>query len=353
MTNIKLEASAEATDSLFEVFRRCLHTVAAANKELDTLLAPVGDSDGFSKDEYRFYLRTWNQLLHSPGMTLYMQDASDRPPAVPFWLDTPILISVERLVERSTGTLRSLDHLDSVQSDTRRLGKLLGTALRDARANYFRSSNDEYNDFVMERIESAWESMMQQRGISALQQQAAAELDAIKDISTDIKKIHGDEGEKELSSGYAALADSEGVMSTRYRVATLCLSVLAGVLGIGFLIPTGVEGLTLVEGDYTHLAQRALALAGVFGLAGYCARQAHQHRSMANWARALAVQLKTFDAYLSPIDDVTVRNALRVSFASRVFGDHPAMRGEPAVTAQSAAIDTIAGAAARFTGGSK
>jgi hypothetical protein len=246
-----------------------------------------------------------------------------------------------------------LEHLDSLNNDARRLGSLLESALGHARANYFKSSNDEFNDSVMERIESVWESLMQQRRTATLRELAAAELDAIMDISTDIKKIHGEEGDKELSSGYAALAESEGRASTRYRVATLCLSVAAGVLGIGFLVPTGVEGLTLIAGDYVHLAQRALALAGVFGLAGYCARQAHQHRSMANWARALAVQLKTFDAYLSPIDDVAVKDALRVSFASRVFGEHPVMRGEPTVSSQSTAIDSIAGMAAKLTGGSK
>jgi hypothetical protein len=52
---------------------------------------------------------------------------------------------------------------------------------------------------------------------------------------------------------------------------------------------------------------------------------------MANWAGSLAVQLKTFESYLSPIDDDAVKNELRKSFAARVFGDHPSMKGEPSV----------------------
>ncbi|RKO26120.1 hypothetical protein D7Z96_05070 [Pseudarthrobacter phenanthrenivorans] len=68
------------------------------------------------------------------------------------------------------------------------------------------------------------------------------------------------------------------------------------------------------------LIQRAILLAGAFGLAGYLARQAHQHRSMANWAGSMAVQLKTFDTYLAAIDSSETKDELRMAFAARAFG---------------------------------
>lgn len=352
-------AASRPRGELFDAFESCARTVRAANRELDILLAPVAESDGFSPDEYRFYLFAWNQILHSPGMTHYMQEASKASHAGRFWLGVPILVSVERLVERSTETLRSLNQLESVRGDADRLGNLLESALSQAGESFFHSSNDEFNDFVMERIESAADSLMQHRSVSSMKERAAVELDAIKGLKVEAedvldarKDVTAHEGEVELSKHYAELAGVESAQANvfrRYAVGTLIVAVSATTFFVGVQL---VDAHLLISPttDYVSFLQRLAFLAGLFGLAGYLARQAHQHRSMANWAGALAVQLKTFNAYIAPVRDQEAKDQLRKDFAARVFGDHPAMKGEPSLTPSAAAMDSAMDYAAKLVG---
>lgn len=121
------------------------------------------------------------------------------------------------------------------------------------------------------------------------------------------------------------------------------------VLGAG----SGVAWLDIASGDYVRLIQRVVLIAGTFGLAAYFARQAHHHRSMANWAGSIAVQLQTFDAFLSSVENTETRDELRKSFAARAFGEHPAMKGEPVVTPSAAVMDTAVGLAAKLMPGGK
>jgi hypothetical protein len=165
----------------------------------------------------------------------------------------------------------------------------------------------------------------------------------------------GTTGEVALSRHYESLAEDERTTAVAFRWLTSFLALVGGGITATFVLGPGVGVTWLAIGptDYVHLIQRGLLVAGVLGLSGYFARQAHQHRSMANWAGSLAVQLKTFEAYLAPIADDDVKNELRRTFAGRVFGDHPAMKGDPAVAPSSATLDSAVDLLARFTAGGK
>lgn len=170
-----------------------------------------------------------------------------------------------------------------------------------------------------------------------------------------VARAAGKTGDEVMSSFYAALATSEKKNANIFRVITVCLAasavVLSGVFVAGHSLASSLLDIAL--GDYVHLIQRAVFILGLFGVAGYFARQAHQHRSMANWAESLSVQLNTFDAYVAAVEDPAVRDELRKSFAARAFGDHPAMKGEPSVAPSAAAMDTAVGWAAKLMPGGK
>lgn len=164
-------------------------------------------------------------------------------------------------------------------------------------------------------------------------------------------------GDAVMSSFYSELAVSERLAANTFRWLTVSLlligtgTTLLFVLGHG----SGIPWLDTVgdENAYALLIQRGLLLAGAFGLAGYLARQAHQHRAMANWAGSMSVQLKTFDTYIAAVDSPETKDELRKAFAARVFGEHPQMKGEPAVAPSAAAMDTALEWAGKLTGGGK
>ena len=171
--------------------------------------------------------------------------------------------------------------------------------------------------------------------------------------ATKASSAAGKASEAALSSYYEKLSKDESEAADRFRKWTIYAGIAAGVTTAIFLVLPEFGPLRIGGTDYAHLLQRVIVTAAIFGMAGYLARQAHQHRSLANWSGALAVQLKTFEAYLDPIEDTDTRNELRRTFAARAFGDHPAMKGEPMVTPSAAAMDTAVGWAAKLTAGGK
>ena len=189
--------------------------------------------------------------------------------------------------------------------------------------------------------------------LDRLLQEAADGVESITRKDGIADRTLGAIGDKGLASHYGELANREARDARNFRWLTVFLALVAGALALAFVVGPGIglHWLGIERDDYVHLIQRGLLIAGVFGLAGYFAKQAHQHRSMANWAGSLAVQLKTFDAYLAPVENQEIRDDLRKSFSARVFGDHPAMKGEPTVAPTAAMGEKAMDLATRVIGG--
>jgi hypothetical protein len=160
-----------------------------------------------------------------------------------------------------------------------------------------------------------------------------------------ISTAAGTAGGTVLFTHYDEFATAERTSASLFRRWTIGAVVVGGIAASASLVAPA--------SDYPQLIQRLIVTAAIFGLAGYFARQAHQHRSLSNWASTLAVQLKTFEAFVSPVETAEARDRIRSTFASRAFGDHPAMKGEPTVTPSAAAMDTAVGWAAKLTAGGK
>ncbi|WP_136017931.1 hypothetical protein [Arthrobacter silvisoli] len=179
---------------------------------------------------------------------------------------------------------------------------------------------------------------------------AEASAETAETSASSASTAAGTAGDAALSSFYAELAASEKTSANGFRWATIAGGVVAGLTTAAFLVLPEFGVFEIEPSDYVHLLQRVIVTAAIFGLAGYFARPAHHHRSLANWAGALAVQLKTFEAYLAPIDNSAVKDDLRKSFALRAFGDHPAMKGEPSVAPSAGAMENAAAVAAKLLG---
>lgn len=194
--------------------------------------------------------------------------------------------------------------------------------------------------------EEILDSAVSRANTAAVQSEVAA---------TDASRAAGKTGSTVMSASYALLASREQKAANWFRAATIATAAFAAASAWAFISNPGLLQVPVLgSDDYVHLIQRGVFVAGVFGIAGYFARQAHQHRSMANWAAALSVQLMTFDAFVSPVHDPSVSDELRRTFAERAFGDHPPMKGEPTVTSSGAVMDAAVDLAAKFTGaGSK
>lgn len=188
------------------------------------------------------------------------------------------------------------------------------------------------------------------RAVSRVNQAA----DASEKGAAAIARAAGKTGDEVMSSFYAGLAKKEAEAADKFRRFTVGFAMAGGVLAFLFvMLPTGIfPQLDALSNDYVRLIQKTVLIAGVFGIAGYFARQAHQHRSMANWAESLSVQLQTFDAYVLAVDSGQMRDELRKNFAARAFGDHPAMKGDPMPPQTAAAVDTAVGLAAKLMPGS-
>lgn len=191
--------------------------------------------------------------------------------------------------------------------------------------------------------------------VDALLEEAAAGVASISRNEEIAEKTLGKIGDLQLAKYYSEFAINEGKSADGFRRLTVWMVLAATGTTMAFvLVPSaGLGWLDIAAGDWVRLVQRGVFVGAVFALGGYFARQAHQHRALANWAGSLAVQLRTFDAYLAAIENSDVRDDLRRAFGARVFGDHPAMKGEPTVTPSAAAMDTAVGWAAKLTAGGK
>lgn len=349
------------SEARFDRIRR----VAARAAAIADVLEHLKDTDRGSATTEAIVdvLRLWSELFSN---TYVQMDYAGRGVQRDgFWLTDETIAFVESQTEEigslitadpdsSSLFIGGSDVEESVSRAAGNLGFVLGKTLRQGR-NPMKShlsgpEQDALSDHV-HSVLSAMEGREYQRLIRLTDeaQKAVTKTQEAADVAS---TAAGKTGDDVMASFYQRMAMKEGGDANTFRRLTVIMSFVAAAGALVFTMGPAA-GLTLLDiapGDYVHLLQRGVFVAGLLGLAGYFARQAHQHRSMANWSGALAVQLQTFEAYLSPIDDSSVKNELRQSFAMRVFGDHPAMKGEPVTPTSSPASQQLLDAAAKAIG---
>ncbi|KQR73200.1 hypothetical protein ASF98_22605 [Arthrobacter sp. Leaf337] len=304
-------------------------------------------------------LQMWHELIAAEVVQTDLATLSPRNELTTRWLDEGTLISATQMAETLLAEHHGEDRLeltvDGFEQTIRRLRSSLQAVLEAARLpgaspldGGERSQLLEHVDYVFQALRSR-DHQRQARYLDQSQAAAAQSEAAAMAAST----AAGKTGEDAMSAFYAKLGEDESARADTFRKLTVGFALAAGTFALIFvLLPGGIFPVfDTSANDYVGLIQKTVFVAGIFGIAGYFARQAHQHRSMANWAGSLAVQLQTFEAFLAAVDNPEVRDELRKSFATRAFGEHPAMKGEPAVAPSAAAMETAVGLAAKLTGG--
>lgn len=197
-------------------------------------------------------------------------------------------------------------------------------------------------------IESFVEAHQQNRARQAVDRLEEQEREGSQALKA-LKRASGSYGDEVMSSFYAEMSEEETKNANRFRTWTVRFTLVGGAAALAFLfLPPDLLYPVFSDADrYIRLVQKAIFVAGVFGIAAYMSRQAHQHRALANWSRSLAVQLKTFDAYVAAVDSPDTRDDLRKSFATRVFGNHPATKGDPQTT-DTSTLDAAVGVVSKL-----
>ncbi|MBJ7357072.1 hypothetical protein [Nocardioides sp.] len=167
--------------------------------------------------------------------------------------------------------------------------------------------------------------------VRELEEAAEAASQAAKDAQVDVQttttrlaelrdelvKARTERAQHELSDHFKRLSWRERCASWLFRVLTF--TALAGAVYAGAEVPAGID----LESGLGHLAI-ILALGGG---AAYASRLASTHRSMADWAKSIQVQLNTFQDFLTTVTDDPAKARIYEEFARRVLGAPPSLLG--------------------------
>ena len=120
-----------------------------------------------------------------------------------------------------------------------------------------------------------------------------------------------------LAADYRLYAGEQEKIAVLFTVSALVLAGAVGVYAIFF------DDSTNSDSNTPQAIQNIARLAIGLGIAGYLAKQGSKHRAVATWAQTLTVQLATFGDYLAEVEEPTVRDELRLRFASKAFMSSP------------------------------
>ncbi|PTT70796.1 hypothetical protein [Arthrobacter sp. HMWF013] len=142
-----------------------------------------------------------------------------------------------------------------------------------------------------------------------------------------------------LTERFNKLSEDHLKTARRFRWLT-AVGVVIGIAGTYVLafVPGVSHGGATTTGD---AILKVSLLGAVLGLATYFGRQAAYHRDLGTWARTIKEQLLTFDGYVEPLHDESLRDHLRAAFAARVFGSSPESKEDSGVTLGSSFLSEL------------
>jgi hypothetical protein len=340
-----------------EPFRERLDILLATIKSLKRLrslaneLVPVvRNTDKTDLASLDLVIDAWLTVLEDDFIRVGFEEDAEKPEgdATIHWVTTERLKRAQASVAELIKILTTPKGLPAAFFQIGELAKELDSVLATARGFGMKGERGEVHRRRLSDAANLIRQYESQANLRRIETYANQALNRTEASASKASEAAGATSESAMAAHYQSLAEDESSAARKFRFWTIVSTIFAGVTAAVFLLGPafGWEAVAIEKNDWVHLIQRAIVTAAVFGFAAYLARQAHQHRSMANWAGSLAVQLKTFEAFLAPVSSEEVRDQLRVSFAARAFGEHPVIKGDPSVAGTSAltekAIDLLA-----------
>lgn len=136
------------------------------------------------------------------------------------------------------------------------------------------------------------------------------------------RQIAGDGAASAIGEDFATYASQEARTAHRFRVATLAfLGVIIAVAVVFVIVP--IDRSAGTGTDWQAVIYRVAAISGLAALSAYLGRQSGHHRKTAQWAGSIAVQLKSWSAFLQPVRDEKTKAVLYEIFTRRVMGPPP------------------------------
>lgn len=340
-----------------EPFRERFDLLLAVIKSLKQMkdhsgkVAPfVRDADEIDLTSIDLIVDAWLAVLEDGLIREGFEEDANEPvgDATIHWVTTEVLQRVQFLVGEINGVLTTLKGMPSADAWVVHLTEELKAVLSKAELFGLAGQRGEIHRRRLSHAASLLRQVETEKSLRMIEASASQALTRAEASAAKASEAAGSTSESTMAQHYQALATNESDAARQFRFWTIISTIFGGMTaGIFVLGPTlGWDEVNVESGDWVHLVQRSIVTAAVFAFSAYLSRQAHQHRAMANWAGSLAVQLQTFEAFLAPINSEDVRDHLRTSFATRVFGNHPAIKGEPSETGTTAvaekALDIIA-----------
>ncbi len=359
MTSLPEDELLQTNDSQYREKIVRIHDVAREFGEVADLIRGLQGSDPTDYAELLILVTAWQQLLSELPVFAAYARTPERHESL-HWLTTRNLQQVQiicrnvREIVLSGEFIELEDEIDGLQQELR------GVIRRSRVLNIEGPKGIDDMREVMEPARAALDALQVMRD-ERQEKEARDVLDSLKEKASEgavtldaLKRASGAASDDVMSSFYTTLATAETEKADLFRAWTVVLTVTGGLSALIFLF-TPPELFYAVANDadrIIRLIQKAIFVAGIFGIAAYLSRQAHQHRVLGNWAKSLSVQLQTFDAYLAAVESPDVRDELRKSFAGRAFGDHPTAKGDPSST-DASTIDAAVGLVAKLLPASK
>ena len=318
-------------EHLIEILGVLQDEIRKNNSSASLVLAPGGLIDGLAT--------AWRSFT---SMNFSLSESSDNSP------DLDLVIAGRSLGEIFDSADSNVRHLvtfarEPIQQnldDARRAWKILVDELLTVLASYNHSYVDVFPQAENESKQAS-DSADLLKSLKLAGQIGWSEIaigfhaDRAKEAEKNAKESAGAAASNALTQHYEKYSKSQANAAKWFRITTICVVALA------IALPFTLHLLGAREASLTAVIGNLVLSAGLFGLSGYFARQAHLHRTLSTWAESIKIQLLTFDGFISPVQNLDKKDDLRAAFANRVFGPQPKFKGEPGVTASAPIIDSI------------
>lgn len=132
----------------------------------------------------------------------------------------------------------------------------------------------------------------------------------------------GTTGSYALADYFGEYAGEEIETANKFRTATIAGIAVAIAVAAAFAVVDWIFTEASGSDRWVTFASHATIVLGVGALTAYLGRQAGQHRRMYNWAKSMEVQLKSFPAFIEPLEGEVQADIYRV-FSHRVLSAPP------------------------------
>lgn len=150
--------------------------------------------------------------------------------------------------------------------------------------------------------------------VQELRDRAIVDADQASDAKHSAEAAAGSTGVVQIAEHFKTLADHELKQANQLRWSAIGMLVASAVFAGVVVYVSG--------GDDSDVLRRLSVSALAFLLGLYLTREAAHHRGHGRWARTIEVQLKTMDAFASPMS-AEGRESLRSLLAARTFASGP------------------------------